>query len=264
MDATLSGQFAVAAAGPTQFAVAAAPALLAVSSWLDLLTAVVVGLYLGALTAVVPALVAWSLGFTFRYFTGVTIPGFGVLVLGVAIAGVQGGLLGLLDANIVNSPTALVSALVVMMVTLYAHAQGDRMGAELPRRVTFSKLRERSLSRDVVERVGAFGQVRVRVTGDVGDIEGYPPLPDDLRATLRDGEWTFPADLPLSELESRLEERLRTDHDLAEVAATIDDRGRATLSAAPPVGALSRRVPRASARSRPTRSSRPASPAATR
>lgn len=95
---------------------------------------VLVGLYLGVLTAVVPALVTWSLGFTFKYFTGVTIPGFGVLVLGVAIAGVQGGLLGLVDAQIINSPTALVSALVVMMVTLYAHSQGDKMGAEFPRR----------------------------------------------------------------------------------------------------------------------------------
>jgi len=201
------------------------------------------GLYLGALTAVVPALVAWTLGFTFKYVTGVSIPGFGVLVLGVAIAGVQGGLLGLLDAQILGSPTALVSALVVMMVTLYAHAQGDRMGAEFPRRITLRTLRDRGLSADVIERVGQFGQVRVRATGDVGDVEGYPPLPDALRATIRGGEWTFPADLPLSELETRLEERLRTDHDLAAVAASIDDRGRATISAAPPVGALSRRVP---------------------
>ncbi|WP_135806735.1 TrkA C-terminal domain-containing protein [Halorussus marinus] len=201
------------------------------------------GLYLGALTAVVPALVAWTLGFTFKYVTGVTIPGFGVLVLGVAIAGVQGGLLGLLDAQILGSPTALVSALVVMMVTLYAHAQGDRMGAEFPHRITLRTLRDRGLSADAIERVGQFGQVRVRTTGDVGDVEGYPPLPDALRATIRDGEWTFPADLPLSELETRLEERLRTDHDLAAVAASIDDRGRATISAAPPVGALSRRVP---------------------
>ncbi|WP_276279314.1 potassium channel family protein [Halorussus caseinilyticus] len=208
-----------------------------------LLVEVLVGLYIGVLTAVVPALVAWSLGFTFRYFTGVTIPGFGVLVFGVAIAGVQGGLLGLLDPQFVTSPTALVSALVVMMATLYAHAQGDRMGAEFPRRLTLRGLRERGLSADAVERVGRFGQIRVRATGGVGDVEGYPPLPDDLRATIRDGEWTLPADLPLSELERRLEERLRTDYDLEAVTVGIDSRGRATVSAAPPVGALSRRVP---------------------
>ncbi|WP_135853800.1 potassium channel family protein [Halorussus salinus] len=210
---------------------------------LALVVDLLVGLYVGVLTAVVPALVAWSLGFTFKYFTGVTIPGFGVLVFGVAIAGVQGGLLGLLDPQFITSPPALVSALVVMMATLYAHAQGDRMGAEFPRRLTLRGLRERGLSADAIERVGRFGQIRVRTTGEVGDVEGYPPLPDDLRATIRDGEWTFPADLPLSELETRLSDRLRTDYDLAAVAVSIDPRGRATVSAAPPVGALSRRVP---------------------
>jgi hypothetical protein len=146
-------------------------------------------------------------------------------VFGVAIAGIQGGLLGLLDPQFVTSPTALVSALVVMMATLYAHAQGDRMGAEFPRRLTLRRIRDRTLSADAVERAGQFGQVRVRTTGEVGDVEGYPPLPDALRATVRNGEWTFPADLPLSELERRLEERLRNDRDLAEVAVSIDDRG---------------------------------------
>ncbi|WP_128476466.1 potassium channel family protein [Halorussus pelagicus] len=208
-----------------------------------LLIDLLVGLYIGILSAVVPALVAWSLGFTFKYFTGVTIPGFGVLVFGIAIAGIQGGLLGLLDPQFVTSPSALVSALVVMMATLYAHAQGDRMGAEFPRRLTLRGLRERGLSADAVERVGRFGQIRVRTTGEVGDVEGYPPLPDDLRETIRDGEWTFPADLPLSELERRLEDRLRTDYDLAAVAVALDSRGQATVSAAPPTGALSRRVP---------------------
>ncbi|UPW01180.1 TrkA C-terminal domain-containing protein [Halorussus gelatinilyticus] len=208
-----------------------------------LLIDLLVGLYVGVLTAVVPALVAWSLGFTFKYFTGVTIPGFGVLVFGVAIAGVQGGLLGLLDPQFVTSPPALVSALVVMMATLYAHAQGDRMGAEFPRRLTLSGLRERGLSADAIERVGRFGQIRIRTVGEVGDVEGYPPLPDDLRTTIRDGEWTLPADLPLSELETRLSDRLRTDYDLAAVTVSIDSRGRATVNAAPPVGALSRRVP---------------------
>jgi hypothetical protein len=55
--------------------------------------------------------------------------------------------------------------------------------------------------------------------------------------------WTFPADLPLSELEDRLSNRLTTEYDLAESIVTIDNRGRASLAAAPAPGSLSQRVP---------------------
>jgi hypothetical protein len=74
-------------------------------------------------------------------------------------------------------------------------------------------------------------------------MEGYPPLSPDLRRTLKAGSWRLPADIPLSELESRLGERLRTDHDLADVDVEIDEQARATIIAAPPSGRLSRRVP---------------------
>ncbi|WP_408957291.1 potassium transporter TrkA [Natrinema sp. 74] len=203
---------------------------------------VLLGLYLGLLTGIVPAFVAGSLGFLVRYFTGVTLPGFGVVVLALSIASVQGGLLGLVEPTISQSPRLLVAVLVVLMLALYAHNQGDKLGAELPRRLSFTRLRQRTLSADVVELVGAVGQVTVRPTGDIRDMEGYPPLSSDIRGRLSAGSWRFPADLPLSELEGRLEERLRTDHDLADVDVTINERARATIAAAPPSGSLSRRI----------------------
>lgn len=209
---------------------------------MSLLTDAIVGIYVGALTGVFPALVAWALAFVFRYFSGVTIPGFGVVVLGVALAGIQGGLMGLLDPNVVNSPTALIALLIVMMATMYAHARGDQMGAEFPRRITLRSLRDRTLSREVVERVGGFGQARIR-TAQIADVEGYPPLPEDLRTTIAAREWTFPADLPVSELEDRLANRLTTEYELAETSVSIDRTGRATIAAAPAPGRLSRLVP---------------------
>ncbi|SER55552.1 potassium transporter TrkA [Natrinema salaciae] len=209
----------------------------------DLLVEVLLGLYLGLLTGIVPAFVAGSLGFLVRYFTGVTLPGFGVVVLALSIASVQGGLLGLVEPTITQSPRLLVAVLVVLMLALYAHNQGDKLGSELPRRLSLTRLRQRTLSADVVELVGSVGQVSVRPTGEIRDMEGYPPLSADLRRDLKAGSWRLPADIPLSELESRLEERLRTDHDLADVDVAIDQRGRATIVAAPPSGALSRRVP---------------------
>ena len=200
------------------------------------------GLYLGLLTGIVPAFVAGSLGFLVRYFTGVTLPGFGVVVLALSIASVQGGLLGLVEPTIAQSPRLLVAVLVVLMLALYAHNQGDKLGAELPRRLSLTSLRQRTLSADVVELVGSVGQVTVRPIGEIHDIEGYPPLSPALRQRLKAGSWRLPADLPLSELAARLEERLRTEHDLADVDVTIDERGRATIAAAPPSGSLSRRV----------------------
>ncbi|MFB6234486.1 MAG: potassium channel family protein [Halopenitus sp.] len=204
------------------------------------------GIYLGILTGIIPALVAGILGFVFRYFTGVTIPGFGVVVLALAIAGVNGGLLALNDPTVRSSeraPAILTSIIVVLMLSLYAHAQGDKLGASVPRRLSLRKLRDRTLSADVIERVGGRGQVRVTVAGDVGDMEGYPALPAETCQSILEGEWTFPADLPLVEIEKRFEDRLKTELSLADVSVTLDERAHATVNAAPPMGGLSKRVP---------------------
>ena len=206
---------------------------------------VLYGVYLGVLTGIIPALVAWSLGFVFRYFTGVTVPGLAVVVLGVAIAGVNGGLLALNDPTITESAYQIrltVALVVVLMGTLYAHSAGDKMGQAVPRRISLRELTERTLSTDVVELVGGRGQVRVSVAGDVGDIEGYPPLPASVREDIRDEVWTFPADVPLVELETRVADRLRTEFDLPAVDVRLDERARATVAAAPPMGALSKRI----------------------
>ena len=207
---------------------------------------IVFGIYLGIITGILPALVAGVLGFVFKYVTGVTIPGLGVVVLALAIAGINGGLLALNDQTIRSSeraPAILTAIVVILMISLYAHAQGDKLGATVPKRLSLKQLRDRTLSTDVVELVGGRGRVTVEVAGEVNDMEGYPPLPTETRRAIVDGEWTFPADLPLVELEDRFAERLRTELDLADVAVRIDERANATVAAAPPTGALSKRVP---------------------
>lgn len=207
---------------------------------------VLFGIYLGVLTGIIPALIAGTLGFVFKYLTNVTVPGFGVVVLGLAIAGINGGFLALNDPTLrqnTSGTVVIVAIIVVLMLTLYAHAKGDELGATFPHRVSLRGIRERTLSSDVVELVGSRGEVRVEVTGEVEDIEGYPPVPDAIRADIRDGDWRLPADLPISELESRLADRLRTEFDLTEVTVEIDERGRATVAATPPLSGLSKRVP---------------------
>lgn len=204
------------------------------------------GIYLGLIAGILPALVAFGFGFLFRYVTGLSIPAFGVVVLGVALAGVNGGLMAFTDASITQNTnaTVLITALiVVLLLALYSHGTGDKLGANLPRRISFSKLRQQTLSSDVVELVGARGQVRPKVVGQVRDMEGYPALPAGVRESIRSVDWTFPADLSLPDLEDRFEDRLRSEFDLQEVDVSIDGKARATVVAAPPASGVSRRVP---------------------
>jgi hypothetical protein len=198
------------------------------------------GVYLGVLTGILPGVVAWALGFIFKYFTRVTIPALGVMAVAVALAGVQGGLLGLLD---VEGVTQVVAVLVVMMIAMYCHSRGDRMGAEFPHRVTLRGIKDRTLSADIVKRVGKFGQVRLEVD-EIVEMEGYAPVSDDTKRRIEEGDWTFPAHLSVAELESRLAATLVDEFDLADVSVTLDEQGRARIVAAPQVGGLSRRVPR--------------------
>jgi hypothetical protein len=207
---------------------------------------VLLGVYLGLLTGIIPGLVSWGLGFGFKYFTGVSIPGFGVVVLAVALAGVSGGLLALTDPQVTQSAqatTVVTAILVVTAISLYAHAKGDQLALNVPRRLTLSGLRDRRLSADVVELLGGRDEVTIRATAPVTDMEGYPPLSPELRADVQAAEYAFPADLRVAELEARFADRLRTEFDLGDVAVAIDDRGRATVSAAPPFSGLSKRVP---------------------
>ncbi|WP_299237419.1 potassium channel family protein [Natronomonas sp.] len=205
---------------------------------------IVFGIYLGVLTGMLPALVSWGLGFLFKYVTGVSIPAFGVVVLALALAGINGGLLALNDPAVLESGLRVVIALiVVLMLSLYAHSKGDAMGATMPKRISFGTIRDRTLSSDVVELIGSRGEVRIEVVGSVANMEGYPPLSEATRAEIETGEWRLPADLPISELETRFADRLRTELDLADVSVGIDDHGRATVVAAPPLSGVSKRVP---------------------
>jgi hypothetical protein len=206
---------------------------------------ILLGIYLGLLVGVIPALVSWALGFSFKYITGVTIPGFGVVVLAIALAGVSGGLLALADRSITQAPNAeriITAVILVGMVSMYAHSKGNQMGATIPKRLSLRGLREKRLSSDVVNFVSGRGEVRIRVTGEVADMEGYAPLSEALRSEIRGSEWTFPAELRITELEERLEERLWIEFDLSDVSASIDEQGCATVVAAPPFSGLSKRV----------------------
>lgn len=205
---------------------------------------ILLGIYLGLLVGVVPALCCWVLAFAVRYRTGMAVPAVGALVVGVLLAGLNGALVMAADATVLPDltvPRVASAALVVGALALYTHARGDEMGAEFPRRLSLAGLRERTLSGEA-EFVDDGEEVRIRVVSEVADMDGHPPLPEELRAELRNAEVTLPADLRRGELERRVEERLRTEYDLGDVSVQVDDRGRAAVVAAPPFSGLSKRV----------------------
>lgn len=203
----------------------------------------VVGLYLGLLAGIFPAFIAFALGFSFKYFTDVTIPGFGVVVLAGALAGVSGGLLSLVDPELTGGWTGISAILVVLMASFWAHAQGDKLAAAMPRRVGTKLFDGARVSEGLAELVDSYGQVKIEPVGEVQDLEGYPPLTDEVRQEIETGSWKFPANLTPVELEARLETRLVADHDLAEASVRLDRRGRAEIAAAPTAAGLSRRIP---------------------
>lgn len=206
---------------------------------------ILLGIYLGLLVGIVPALFSWGLGFGVRYVTEARLPGTVVTVLVLVIAAGNAAVLWVTDQAILSNlaPTRIGTAgLVVGMLGLYAHTKGDEMAADFPRRLSFSQLRDQTLSEDTADLVDDGTEVRVQVVGEVADMEGHPPLSEELRAKLRTAELTLPADLRLSEIERRVEDRLRTEYDLGDISVSVDDRGRATVVAAPPFSGLSKRV----------------------
>jgi len=76
--------------------------------------------------------------------------------------------------------------------------------------------------------------VNITAVGDIRDIDGYAPMQADLRSELASQSWQLPADIPIAEMESRLEDRLRSTYDLPAVSVSVDARGTATIAAAPP------------------------------
>lgn len=212
---------------------------------MTLLQNLLVGAYIGVLTGVFTALLVFGLTFAFMYLAGVKFPVVYAMLIALGGAGIQGGIrVFIRNPDLLASGTGVVAFLIVMVMALYAHDRGQKLGEALPpKRTLFRGIQKRALSPEVVRQIGRFGQVRIRTSGEVADMEGYLPLPDDIRTAIRNGEWTFPGDLPVHELERRLSETLVTEYDLEDVTVRIDQRGRATITAAPPSGSLSRRVP---------------------
>ncbi len=204
----------------------------------EILTGVSVALLFGIVCAAIIGCITVVVG----YVADETVPS---VVGGVATVAITGA--GLYAAAVVDGstiqPGLLLGVGLCFVLGLYGTSWGSQFAADLPRTTAGSTERTQPLVADAVDAVDAMGQVTIRSSGGVREFEGYPPLGPGLRATLEDGAWRLPADCPLSELETRLEDRLRTSYDLEAVSVSVDGRGRATITAAPPANGVAKRVP---------------------
>ncbi|WP_436902114.1 potassium channel family protein [Halovenus halobia] len=206
---------------------------------------VLLGFYLGALVGVVPVLSVWAVSFAFRYREGLSLPRVGAVGLGLAVAAANGFVLAFVGEPVFASAGPLRFGLAIVFVvagSLYAHSKGDIAAGEFPQRLSLTDFGGQGVSTDRAELIDDGAEVRVRVVGAVTDVEGYPELPEELRAQIANAEFELPADLRLSELERRVADRLETTYDLATAEVELDDRGRAQVAAAPPFSGLSKRV----------------------
>jgi hypothetical protein len=206
---------------------------------------VLLGLYLGTLVGIIPALAVWGASFGVRYREGLSLSRAGAVGLGLAVAAGNGAVLWIVGEPVLADASPLRLALAVALAvafSLYAHSKGDTAAAEFPRRLSITEFAGRGISTDRAELIDGGAEVRIRVVGAVADVDGYPTLPDQLRAEVGNAEFELPADLRLSELEHRVEDRLETIYDLATAEVDIDERGRAQVAAAPPFSGLSKRV----------------------
>jgi hypothetical protein len=208
-------------------------------------TDILLGIYLGALVGIIPALCVWAASFGFRYSQELSLPRTSAVGLGVVLAAVTGGGLSVVGESTVGSAGPIRFALATVLVvglSMYAHTRGDEMAAEFPRNLSISDLGTSTVNKERAELTSDGNEVRIRFVGEIGDVEGYPSMPATLREEIRDAEIELPVDLRLDELERRVEDRLELTYDLASVSVDIDDRGRARVDAAPPFSGLSKRV----------------------
>ncbi len=208
-------------------------------------TDILLGLYLGALVGIIPALGVWAASFGFRYTQTLSLPRPGAIILGLALAGLTGLLLAVVGESVVESAGVIritLATLVVVGLSMYAHARGDRMAATFPRELSVANITGSSIAKEKAALTDDGEEVRIRIVGEIGDVDGYPSMSETLRAEIRNAEIELPVDLRLDELERRVADRLELTYDLASVSVDIDERGRARVDAAPPFSGLSKRV----------------------
>lgn len=204
---------------------------------------VLVGTAFGLLIGIVPALTIGIVSFVVEYYTRYTVSSIAAVALALPMVGVSGYVTDVLSLSDPIVPRVVTAGFVGVVMSLLAASQGSSIARTIPRELHTAVRAERTLSGEAAGAVDGNGQIQITPSGEIRDLDGYPPLPPVLRESLAESAVRLPADLPLSELETRLESQLQSRYDLADVDVSIDGQGRASIAAAPPSKELSRQLP---------------------
>ena len=210
-------------------------------------TEILVGTSFGLTVGLIVGLIVGLLTILHRAVRGVPIPIVGVVGLsivgGVTITYFSGLITQLSIADPVSAVRLFVIVTVVSLLGVYASSQGERIAQNVTRPTRLPVSRGHSLSAEAFDSIDAIGQVKIRLSGTVEAVDGYPSISPSIQRTLETSSWRFPADLSLEAFENRLETQLRTLFGLRHVSVSVDSRGLASVSAAPPSETVSADLP---------------------
>ncbi|GAB3683689.1 hypothetical protein GCM10028857_11610 [Salinarchaeum chitinilyticum] len=179
--------------------------------------------------AIGSASVAAAASLAYRWYSGGSIPEGVPILLGVSIVATALNTTATLQKSLVADELVGGSAagytLAAFAVGTIAADAGRRAGEHLAGDLP-SVESVRTMESDVGSLVRAAGRViRVRVPETIEDIDGYEPVPKEVKADLAGTTFLFPRRMTVGELRERLVERLKRDYEVGHVDVELAEDG---------------------------------------
>ncbi|SEL95066.1 FUSC family protein [Haloferax larsenii] len=184
-----------------------------------------VGLVVGAFVASSVAAILY------RWYTREVIPRSLAVLFGAALVALYLNTIGLFGEFAAGTNPAVFEPETVLynggalaggaLVSPVGRIVGDRVATDV-----FAVAGAKELDADVSRLVRTVGRVTtVTLPEDIDDIEAYDPVPETVKAQLREKTLLFPRRLSVPELRDRLVSRIKDDHGVGHVDVEIADDG---------------------------------------
>jgi hypothetical protein len=179
--------------------------------------------------AIAAGAVGATASFVYRWYSGQSIPEGVAILLGVSVVATALNTTATLKETVaadelVGTGAAGFTIAAFVVGTIAADAGrrfGEGFAGSLP-----SVDSVRTMESDVGALVRAAGRViRVHVPETIEDIDGYEPVPEEVKADLAGTTFLFPRRMTVAELRGRLVDRLKRDYEVGHVDVELADDG---------------------------------------